>query len=313
MTAPSRSLPRRVYRACLRAAVRAVNRLGFTVARADDYYSPLPVVDALARSRQRWDRPSELPGLHVDLDTLEQRLRQIVGRYGAEYQALPGYKDAKKMGYGPGFTEVDALLLYCMLRDLKPARYIEVGSGLSTYYAWLASNRNAEEGSACRLTCIDPYSGDALDRLTGVERVRREVQDVEPEFFHQLSDGDILFIDSTHILRVDGDVAHLYLEIVPRVNPGVVVHSHDIHFPYNVPHPAQAYLFDAKWPRFWNEAMLLQAFLSWNPEFEIVLSAPLLRHHREEVLRDVLPDYRPTVAEDFDTHFGSLWYRRKPQ
>jgi hypothetical protein len=90
----------------------------------------------------------------------------------------------------------------------------------------------------------------------------------------------------------------------------VVIHVHDIHFPYNTPYPAEQYIFRTKWPSYWTEAMLLQAFLAYNKDFEILLSAPLLRFHREEVLASSLPGYRPVEVEDYDTHFGSIWLRR---
>jgi hypothetical protein len=163
------------------------------------------------------------------------------------------------------------------------------------------------------MTCIDPYSRPALAELADVTVVQRPVQDVDPGVFGELGPGDVLFIDSTHVVKIDGDVPFLYLEVVPRVAPGVVVHSHDIHFPYNVPYPAEEYIFAAKWPSFWTEAMLLQAFLSFNPAFEILLSAPLLRFHDEEFLAATLPGYRPVEAADYDTHFGSIWFRRKPE
>lgn len=298
------------YHRLLHLARRVVNRLGLNVARSDDYYSPLPLVAELEKTAARWNRPSELVGVRYDLDAMEQQLRQLMASYAPEYAQLPSYEECKQLGYGPGFTTVDALLTFCMLRHLKPARYLEIGSGLSTYYAWQAALRNREDGAPCELTCIDPYAGPNLARLQGVQLVRRPVQDVEPEFFAQLQAGDVLFIDSTHVVKLDGDVPYLYLEVVPRLNPGVTIHSHDIHFPYNVPHPAEQYIFRAKWPRFWTEAMLLQAFLAYNRDFQLLLAPPLLRHYREEVLREVIPGYRPVVAGDYDTHFGSVWYRR---
>jgi hypothetical protein len=174
-----------------------------------------------------------------------------------------------------------------------------------------ALERNADEGSPGGITCIDPYSGDRVRELPGVEVLRREVQDVDPEELRELGPGDLLFIDSTHVVRVGGDVPHLYLEILPRLRPGVVVHSHDVHFPYNTPHPAEEYIVRAKWPKYWTEAMLLQAFLAFNREFEIVLSAGILRHEDEPFLERTVPGYRPVTPGDYDSHAGSIWYRRR--
>ena len=90
----------------------------------------------------------------------------------------------------------------------------------------------------------------------------------------------------------------------------MTIHAHDIHFPYNTPYPADTYIFDAKWPQYWTEAMIIQAFLAFNPEFEIVLSTPMIRHFDEAFLEANLPDYRKTIAGDYDTHHGSLWIKR---
>jgi hypothetical protein len=114
------------------------------------------------------------------------------------------------------------------------------------------------------------------------------------------------------VVKIDGDVPHLYLEVVPRLAPGVLVHAHDVHFPYNVPHPAEQYVARRKWGWYWTEAMLIQAFLAFNRDFQIVYSAPLLRHQDEDFLRATTPGYRPVAIDDHDTHFGSLWFRRKP-
>jgi hypothetical protein len=189
---------------------------------------------------------------------------------------------------------------------------VEVGSGLSTYYASRALGRNRAEGSPGRITCIDPFSGDRVQELPAVEVVRREVQDAGMEELPALEPGDVLFIDSTHVIKLGGDVPYLYLEVLPQLRPGVIIHSHDIHFPYNTPHPAAEYVFGAKWPRYWTEAMLLQAFLAFNREFEILLSAGLLRHQDEGFFERTLPGYRPVAPEDYDTHAGSIWYRRGP-
>jgi predicted O-methyltransferase YrrM len=303
---------RALYRRCLRTALRGAEALGLNVSRTADYYSPLPVRSDLARHAERWNRPSDLVGLAIDLPAMRDLLSRLVAGYGEEWRRLPPYEQAQEMGYGPGFTRVDAAVLYLMLRHLKPRRWIEIGSGLSTYYAHLAATANGREGDPCELTAIDPYARPAVAALPAVEVLARPVQGVEPEFFTRLEAGDVLFIDSTHVVKLDGDVPHLYLEIVPRLALGVVVHSHDIHFPFNVPFPAEEYVFAAKWPSYWTEAMLLQAFLAFNPAFEILLSPPLLRYHDEPFLTATLPEYRPVEPADYSTHAGSLWYRRRP-
>ncbi len=303
---------KRLYRALLNGAVRTSEMAGISVSRVKDYYSPLPIRSELLANRSRWDKPSELRGIEYDLEAMRATQGELMG-YFEEYQTLLPYPEAKALGYGPGFTTYDAMWLYLTMRRLKPSRYIEIGSGLSTWYALQAFERNAQDGVECRASAVDPYASDKTKTLQGLEVINEPVQSVDLSLFGELADGDVLFIDSTHVVKIDGDVPRLYLEIVPSLAPGVVVHAHDIHFPYNTPFPAEQYIANAKWPYFWTEAMLLQAFLSGNRDFEILFSGPLLRFHDEEFLKSSIPNYQPVEVEDHDTHFGSLWFRRRPE
>lgn len=310
MSSPdSKPLLRRVHR----ALIDAINRLGWVVAPTADYYQPLRPVAELQRHAGRWHRSSRMTGISFDLSAMRAALEGMLATYGAEAAALPSYDELKARKHGPGFTRVDALMLYLMLRHHKPARYLEVGSGLSTDYALLAAARNAAEGRAVKMTVVDPFMTAATRALQaqGVEVIPREAQDLAVEEYTRLEAGDVLFIDTTHIVRIDGEVPYLILEVLPALKPGVLVHIHDIHFPYYVPIDPNAYVFDRRWPMLFTEAMLVQAWLCNNPRVEIVMSTPLLRHHDEEFLRRVVPGYQPLDRRDFDTHHGSLWFRTK--
>lgn len=289
--------------------LEALNRLGWVVARTSDYYSPLRTVAELRRHAGRWYRPSRLTGVAFDLPGMKATLENLLIEFGTELEELPSYEELKRRKQGPGFTVVDSQVLYLTLRRERPRRYVEIGSGLSTDYACLAASRNAAEGRPMEMTVVDPFMSPATRALPGIEAVAREAQDLPAEWFARLEAGDVLFIDSTHIVRIDGEVPHLILEVLPSLKPGVLVHIHDVHFPYNVPCDPGAYVFDRAWPMLFTEAMLVQAYLCHNPRVEIVLSTPLLRHHDEAFLRRLLPDYRPLDREDFDTHHGSLWFR----
>lgn len=305
---------RAIYRRLHAGSFAALRRLGWNVARTADFYSPLPVLSEVAETRELWDRPSELVGVGFDLDEMKSFLSGMLDSYGEEFEALPPHSEVKALGYGPGFPVVDALTTYLMVRELFPRRYVEIGSGLSTYYAWLAAAANVREGRPCEMTCVDPFPTGRLAELEApaVKAVVSKVEATDLGIFEALEAGDVLFIDSTHVLKLGGDVAFLFLEVLPRLRPGVVVHVHDIHFPYNTPYPAEQYVFRAKWPLYRTEAMVLQAFLSFNREFEIVLSAPMIRHGDEPFLERTIPGYRPVEVEDYDTHFGSIWLRRRP-
>lgn len=300
-----------IYRKIHSTLLRALNAIGVNVALSSDFYSPLPLLSELERSRDLWDRPSDLVGVSYDLEAMKTLFSQLVSSYGGDYGALPSFEEIKARRFGPGFPVLDGMLIFLMLRDLKPSRYIEIGSGLSTYYSWLAAEKNAKVGHPCEMTLVDPFPTGRLSELGGLSTIAKRVQEVDLELFSQLGSGDVLFIDSTHVLKIGGDVAYLFLEVLPRLNPGVVVHVHDVHFPYNTPYPAEQYIFKAKWPLYRTEAYLLQAFLSFNDEFEVTMSTPMLRHYDEEFLATTVPSYQAVETEDYDTHFGSFWFRRR--
>jgi len=306
-------LDRMVFRG-RRLRVRLVHRffayLGYNIVKRSDYYSTLPVIDEIERTRARWDRPSRLVGLDVDVPRLEKNLAELADVWEDEFSRTAGdHRQNSAAGFGPGYPAFDARTLYYMLREHKPSRYLEVGSGLSTFYASLAGARNRDEGSPLSISCIEPYPYDALRTVEGIELVEAFVQDVPIDRFEQLEAGDVLFIDSSHALKIDSDVAFLFLEALPRLKPGVFVHIHDVHFPFNGPYPADTWLFGERWPVYWNEAMVVQAFLTFNTSFEMLLSTPLVRYADEAFLLERFPDYTAVAADPNPP--SSLWLRRK--
>lgn len=284
---------------------------GFNIVKRDDYYSTLPVLAEIEKTRARWDRPSSLTGLDIDVAEMRQRLTGLADRWEAEFVEHTGdYLANTRRGFGPGYPQFDARTLYYMLREHKPRRYLEIGSGLSTYYASLAGVRNRDEDSPLQISCVEPYPFEALRTLPDFELIEGFVQDVPLERFESLEAGDVLFIDSSHALKIDSDVAFLFLEALPRVKPGVLVHIHDVHFPYNGPYPADTWLFGERWPVYWNEAMVVQTFLAFNSAFEVLLSVPMIRHTDEAFLSSRFPDYA-VLAHDPNPP-SSLWMRRIP-
>ena len=142
---------------------------------------------------------------------------------------------------------------------------IEVGSGFSSLLAAEAIARN--DSSA--LICIEPFPPEFLRKgFPGLHSlIEKKVQDIDLEFFSQLDSGDILFIDSSHTVKIGGDVNYLFLEVLPRLKPGVIVHVHDIFFPFDY---RRDWVMDEF--RFWTEQYLLQAFLTFNSEFEVLMA-----------------------------------------
>lgn len=282
--------------------------LGLNVAQVNDYYSPLPNVSNLKSTLKRWNKPSALAGIDFNIEEMKSKLSYLLARYYDEFSAIAPHRDLVKIGYGPGFTELDAMLLYITIRDLKPKRYIEVGSGLSTYYCSLAAQKNANEGSPLQITCIEPHPYNKLSEIENIEVLPREVQDIDLSLFHQLEANDILFVDSSHILRIDGDVPYLFLEVLPTLKQHVNIHIHDIPFPYNIPYPAEFWIIAQRWPVFWNEAMVLQAFLCFNSSFKITMSTPIIRYFDESFLKQQIDIYK-SIDEDKIT-FSSIWIQK---
>jgi predicted O-methyltransferase YrrM len=310
-----RTLPRGIYgqlrnvkSSPARMLQSTMEACGFVVARTSDYYSPLPSRRRLKSTMARWTKPSSLLGVAYDLAGMKVTLADLVGRYHAEFMELLPYEEAFALGFGPGYTRLDAQVLYAMIRARKPARYVEVGSGLSTYYASLAAQRNAAEGYPMQITCVEPYPFRALETIPGITLVRQEVQAVGLELFASLGEDDVLFIDSSHVVRLDGDVPFLFLEVLPALRKGPFIHIHDIPFPYHCPYPADYWIYERTWPMWWNESMLLQALLCGNKQFAVCLSMPLIRHHDEAFLKQLIPEYE-TIEKEPNT-FSSIWLKR---
>jgi predicted O-methyltransferase YrrM len=201
------------------------------------------------------------------------------------------------------FASGDAEFLYNMIRLRKPRRIIEIGSGSSTLLARRAirANQGEDPHYACAHTCIEPYEADWLETI-GVTTVRDTVEQVDLSLFRTLEENDILFIDSSHMIRPQGDVVVEYLEILPILQSGVAVHVHDIFSPKD-------YLDE--WirgeVRFWNEQYLLEAFMSFNTEFEVIGALNYLKHQYPSELSRCCPVLATQIAS---REPGSFWIRR---
>ena len=187
------------------------------------------------------------------------------------------------------FESGDAEYWYQIIRKIKPKRIFEVGSGNSTLMAINAIRKNQDEDPSynCKHICIEPYEMPWLEEA-GISVVRKKVEEVELSFFSQLQKNDILFIDSSHIIRPQGDVLFEYLELLPSLNTGVIVHVHDIFSPKNY---LKQWLQDEV--KFWNEQYLLEAFLSHNSSWKIVGALNYLHHNHYKEFKSVAPFLKP--------------------
>ena len=181
--------------------------------------------------------------------------------------------------YGAG----DAEILFNFVRLKKPTKIIEIGSGNSTKVIEAALKLNIKEGSNPKFTCIEPYKP-WLKSTEHIKILRSKLEQTSLDWTKELSDGDFLFIDSSHMIRPQGDVLHEYLEIIPMLNPGVFVHVHDIFSPRDYP---ETWLkTDVK---FWNEQYLLETLLSNSNRYKVIASLNYLAKDYFEELKKVCP------------------------
>lgn len=270
---------------------------------ADHYYQPLVNPRKYLKKSLRDDR--ELKG--IDFNDKEQLALLAKFNYNEELIAFPLQKRSETEYFynNYSYTSGDAEYLYNMVRHFKPRRMIEIGSGMSTLMTLNAINKNKEtEGYKCRYTCIEPYEKSWLEKLD-IELLRKKVEDVDKSIFLELEPNDILFIDSSHIIRPQGDVLFEFLEVLPSIKPGVVIHVHDIFTPKDY---RDEWIYDMHY--MWNEQYILEAFLMFNKEFRVVGALNYLTHHYRDQLAAKCPIFKDQPAQEP----GSFWMiRNEPQ
>ena len=181
----------------------------------------------------------------------------------------------------PSYGYTDGIILYSMIRHIKPKRVIEVGSGYST--CLLLDTNEIFFNSSIDCTCIEPYPEFMLSLIKEGDKdqihlIEAKLQDVDLEIFSALDTGDILFIDSSHICKVNSDVNYIFFEILPHLKSGVYIHFHDIFYPFEYP---KEWIFEG---RAWNESYLLRGFLSYNNLFRIVFFTSFLQCFHKNLL-----------------------------
>jgi predicted O-methyltransferase YrrM len=246
------------------------------------FHSPVPDLEEVrARDHQIFDPPAELAGIDLRSDA-QLALVDELARYAADQPFGAEPKDGLRYHYDNDyFGWGDGLVLFCMLRHLRPARVVEVGSGFSSALMLDTAERFLD--AAPELVFIEPFPGRLQGLLRDADKDRvtllsQPVQDVDRAVFDRLEPGDVLFIDSSHVTKVGSDVNLLLLEVVPRLRPGVHVHVHDVVWPFEY---ARKWVYQG---RAWNEAYLLRALLVGNPRLRITFwSSQLAACHSEQV------------------------------
>lgn len=267
------------------------------------FYWPVP--DTRDLDERFFARRTGMPGVDMNAAGQLAMLDRIEG-LRPQYTAIPleATADPNRFHLLNGtFESVDAEVLYAMVRLHRPRKVVEIGSGNSTFLTAQALVENAAAGAPpAELVAVEPYPWPRLKAgFPGLTRiVEKKIQDVPLEEFTSLGGGDILFIDSSHVLKNGSDVQFEFLEVLPRLAKGVLVHLHDIFLPAEYPES-----WVKRDRRFWNEQYLLQAFLAFNSGFEVVWAGSWMHLTHPDRLAKAFPSYDAKSVWP-----GSFWIRR---
>jgi len=250
--------------------------------------------------RAKLGRPRPLP----DIDLRAPSALALIAKlhpFKSELEAIPYEPDGKTPFWfdNKSFTDFDAAVLYGMLRQLKPKRYVELGCGFSSLMSSRALQRNHQEGTPCEAAYCDPEPRLPMGGALAYGRfVQQRVQELPLETFTALRAGDVLFIDTSHVLKIQSDVEQELLRILPSLAPGVWIHVHDIFTPYDYP---EDWIYRPQ--RLWfNEQYAVECLLSGGRRYQVEI--PL--HH-------LVRDHLPAMQEFFPqgrARGQSLWLRK---
>lgn len=255
------------------------------------YYSSLPSWRWLRTNEEKWRRPLTTKVVATwNLEAQAAWVREHGDLGAREFPQDRLVSSARAVG-GLRFGVIEAQLLYGVCRRRAPRRIVEIGSGSSTMVMSEAVQRNiADGGGRTEIVALDPFMADVVRDLPHVQSSATSGIDVEASTLG-LRSGDLLFIDSTHAVRTGSEVPHLYLEVLPRLPAGVLVHIHDIYLPYLFSPRLYETYFD------WQETALVAALLVGNSQFRVEAGLAALASAAHPCLSDTFPDYRPAPTE----------------
>lgn len=267
-----------------------------------NYYSTIVDFENIKKYEQKIWNPIQIDNvMGVDLKTNEQLL--LMDKLQHYYKEMP-YENSKqenlryyfKNGF---FAHTDGILLYSLIRHLQPKKIIEIGSGFSSA-VMLDTNEHFFDNKI-ELTFIEPYPERLYGAITEKDKscttiIVDEVQQVSLDTFEALNEGDILFVDSSHVVKTGSDVCFILFEILPRLKSGVIIHFHDIFYPFEY---LKEWVYEG---RNWNEDYFVKAFLMYNNQFEIMLFPDYLHKLHKDVYKNM-----PICYNDFG---GSLWLKK---
>ena len=275
-------------------------RMGEDAFAPGGYYSPIPSIEEIKAYNFNDSLPERLPG--IDLNSNEQL--ELLYSFEHFYNELP-FTDEKtkrlRYYYKNGFyCYSDAILLYCMIRHLKPKKIIEVGSGFSSSVTLDTNEKFMRNSINCIF--IEPYPQRLETLLKNNDRdnvtiCKKRLQEISVETFESLNENDILFIDSTHVSKFNSDVNYVIHKILPVLASGVYIHFHDVFYPFEYP---REWLLEGI---AWNEQYILRSFLQYNVSFKIVMFNTYLESMYESIIKNRFPLLYKNTG-------GSIWLKK---
>ena len=267
------------------------------------FYSPVISIEDIKNKQSGIWKHAETDGIQgIDLEMNKQK--ELVESFSQYYKDLPfSIEKSNKTRYyfeNDYYSYTDGIVLYSMIRHFKPKRIIEIGSGFSS--AIMLDTNELFFSGEIDLTFIEPYPGRLKSLFTKNDKkqdliIQRDVQTVSLDEFKKLKAGDILFVDSTHVVKTGSDVNYILFEILPVLNSGVLIHFHDVFYPFEYP---KEWVFQG---RNWNEDYFLKAFLMYNKNFKIILFSHYLHERHKEVFKEIPLTYK--------NKGGNLWLEKQ--
>ena len=267
------------------------------------FYSPV-VTNAEIKDRLSiiFDDKKSLSGVDLNQEEQMQLLAEMLPLYPPPFT---NEKDNKyRYHYKNDFyPHSDAIFLYLVLRYFKPKRVIEIGSGYSSAVMLDTNQQYLDNG--VKFTFIEPYPKRLYSLMNEKDKedniiLDKKVQDTNINIFEQLGENDILFIDSSHVSKTGSDVNHIFFEILPKLKKGVLIHFHDIFYPFEYPEYWVTTFFKGFG---WNEAYLLRSFLMYNKNFKILLFNTYMQKFHE-------PWFTENMPLCMESQGGSIWLKK---
>jgi hypothetical protein len=284
----ARLIPRNMLRRLLRILQlhpEIASRAGYQVFQ-EAYWNPFPVASEVDMARLKLKRT--FPAIEFQESAYLQLLENLTP-YAGEVDEFFKSRKGNLVAWDNTYQRADSATLYAMLRRIKPKRYIEVGCGYSSRASAAALRRNEQEGHPCQCTFIEPFPPPYLTEMNlPGEMIPKRIEQMPLAFFQQLEPGDVLFIDTSHVIKIQNDVEFELIHLLPSLKAGVIVHIHDIFTPYDYPEEWMVGKHNNRNGN--NEQYALECLLSGGADWEIRLPVHLLWRDHQQAMKKLLPD-----------------------